>query len=70
MTEQAPEPAFTEESDDDDNSGRGGSGSGGDDSDDECTQLNGTTQTLKWAEQNTLGHPRCVRCFGPSFSDD
>jgi HK97 family phage portal protein len=42
----------------------------GDDSDDECTQLNGTTQTLKWAAQNTLGHPNCVRCFGPSFSED
>ena len=43
---------------------------GGDDSDDECTQLNGTTQTLVWARKNTLGHPNCVRCFGPSFSDD
>jgi HK97 family phage portal protein len=42
---------------------------GGEDSDDICNQLNGTVQTLGWARQNKLGHPHCVRCFGPHFGD-
>jgi hypothetical protein len=36
-------------------------------SDDICTQLNGTTQTLAWAEKNPIQHPRCVRAFGSDF---
>lgn len=40
---------------------------GSDDSDDECNQLNSTTQTLAWARANPLGHTNCVRTFGPSF---
>jgi HK97 family phage portal protein len=42
---------------------------GSDDSDDICNQLNGSTQTLEWAEKNPLQHPQCVRCFAPYFSD-
>jgi hypothetical protein len=42
---------------------------GGDDSDDICNQLNGTTQTLAWAEANPLQHPNCVRSFAPAFDD-
>lgn len=42
---------------------------GGDDSDDICNQLNGTTQTLKWFQDNPLQHPSCVRCAAPDVSD-
>lgn len=42
---------------------------GGDDSDDECNQLNGTTQTLSWYEKNLLGHPNCTRAAGPDYDD-
>ncbi len=42
---------------------------GSDDSDDVCTKLNGTTQTLEWAEKHPLQHPSCVRCFAPSFGE-
>ena len=38
---------------------------GFDDSDPECTRLNGTRQTLEWAERNPLQHPNCVRVFSP-----
>lgn len=38
---------------------------GGEDSDDECNRLNGTRQTLAWAQANPLGHPQCVRAFAP-----
>lgn len=38
---------------------------GGEDSDDICNQLNGTRQTLEWAEANPLQHPNCVRAFAP-----
>jgi HK97 family phage portal protein len=38
---------------------------GGDDSDDECNRLNGTRQTLAWAQANPIGHPQCVRAFAP-----
>lgn len=40
---------------------------GSEDSDEDCNQLDGTVQTLAWARANTLGHPNCVRCFGPSL---
>ena len=40
---------------------------GGEDSDDECNQLNGTIQTLEWAEENPLQHPNCTRAFAPHF---
>jgi hypothetical protein len=36
---------------------------GFDDSDPRCTELNGTRQTLEWAERNPLQHPNCVRAF-------
>lgn len=42
---------------------------GGDDSDDICNQLNGTTQTLKWFQDNPLQHPSCVRCAAPHVLD-
>lgn len=42
---------------------------GQDDPDDACRQLNGTTQTLEWARQNTTGHPNCTRSFAPAFDD-
>jgi HK97 family phage portal protein len=42
---------------------------GQDDPDDACRQLNGTVQTLEWAEQNKTGHPNCTRSFAPSFDD-
>ncbi len=38
---------------------------GMDDSDPRCTELNGTIQTLEWAEANPLQHPNCVRAFAP-----
>lgn len=38
---------------------------GMDDSDPRCTELNGTVQTLAWAEANPLQHPNCVRAFAP-----
>lgn len=41
------------------------SDNGFDDSHPECTRLNGTRQTLEWAERNPLQHPNCVRSFSP-----
>jgi len=42
---------------------------GADDDDEECRQLNGTTQTLEWAARNTLQHPNCTRAFAPVVGD-
>ena len=42
---------------------------GSEDSDADCDALNGTRQTLAWAEANLLGHPNCVRCFAPSMEE-
>lgn len=42
---------------------------GFDDSDPKCTELNGTIQTLAWAEANPIQHPNCVRSFAPAFED-
>jgi HK97 family phage portal protein len=42
---------------------------GVEDSDPRCTELNGTTQTLEWAQANPLQHPNCLRSFAPSFDD-
>lgn len=38
---------------------------GTDDSDDICNELNGTEQTIAWAEANPLEHPNCTRAFEP-----
>jgi hypothetical protein len=35
------------------------------DDDEPCASVNGTTQTLKWARENPLGHPNCQRAFAP-----
>lgn len=40
---------------------------GDEDDDEECKQLNGTIQTLEWAESNRLEHPNCTRAFAPHF---
>jgi HK97 family phage portal protein len=42
---------------------------GFDNSHETCRQLAGTKQTLKWAKENPLQHPNCVRAFGPYFED-
>ena len=42
---------------------------GFDDSDPTCTDLNGTVQTLDWAQRNKLQHPNCVRAFAPYFEE-
>jgi len=38
---------------------------GQDDPDEECAALNGTIQTLEWAEAHPLQHPNCTRAFAP-----
>jgi hypothetical protein len=40
---------------------------GQDDPDAECARVNGTTQTLAWAEEHPLEHPSCTRAFAPEF---
>ena len=35
------------------------------DQDTGCAEVNGTTQTLEWADENPLEHPNCVRAFAP-----
>jgi HK97 family phage portal protein len=35
------------------------------DDDEVCARVNGSTQTLEWAEANAIAHPRCVRAFVP-----
>lgn len=42
---------------------------GFDNSDPRCVELDGTIQTLEWAEANALQHPNCVRAFAPVFED-
>jgi HK97 family phage portal protein len=42
---------------------------GFDDSDPTCTDLDGTVQSLDWAQRNRLQHPNCVRAFAPYFED-
>lgn len=39
------------------------------DEDDLCASVNGTTQTLEWAEENPIGHPNCVRAFSAVLPD-
>ena len=36
-------------------------------SDEDCNALDGTIQTLDWAAENPLAHPRCIRAFGAWF---
>lgn len=38
-----------------------------DDDDEPCQQVNGTVQTLRWANENPLEHPNCTRAFAPEF---
>ena len=38
---------------------------GQDDPDQECAAVNGTEQTLEWAEKNPIAHPACTRAFAP-----
>lgn len=33
------------------------------DGDEACASVDGTTQTLEWAEENPIAHPGCVRAF-------
>jgi len=42
---------------------------GFDNSHENCKVLDGTVQTLEWAEKNPLEHPNCVRAFGSWFDD-
>lgn len=35
------------------------------DQDDECASVNGTRQTLDWADANPTQHPNCTRVFAP-----
>ena len=35
------------------------------DDDEDCASVNGTIQTLEWAEENPIAHPNCVRAFAP-----
>lgn len=35
------------------------------DGDEICAEVDGTEQTLDWAEENPIGHPGCVRAFVP-----
>jgi len=37
------------------------------DDDEPCQVVNGTVQTLKWAEEHPLEHPNCTRAFAPEF---
>lgn len=40
-----------------------------DNSDPRCKELDGTVQTMEWAEANPLQHPNCVRTFAAYFED-
>lgn len=40
-----------------------------DDDDSACKELNGTVQTLAWAQEHPLEHPRCTRAIAPHFGD-
>jgi hypothetical protein len=35
------------------------------DGDDICAEVDGTEQTLEWADENPIGHPGCTRAFVP-----
>lgn len=40
------------------------------DGDTACQDANGQTWSIAYAKEHLLEHPRCVRSFGPSTSDD
>ncbi len=40
---------------------------GQDDPDEECARVNNTIQTLEWARENPIAHPRCTRAFAPQY---
>jgi hypothetical protein len=39
------------------------------DDDEDCSSVDGTVQTIEWAEENPIAHPNCVRAFSAYLED-